>query len=119
MRSTLEQLASFTYPPSVVSLHFLDKEVKTGMVMVLSLSRCPSNGQLMVMSEYESGYAIVHVQQSSTVDRPWSWKKVLVSQPYSQPLLSLDVSPTADPFLYLLSRYHHLQIRNSYRYRLV
>jgi ASTRA-associated protein 1 len=70
----------------------VDNEIKIGMVMALSLSRRPSNGQSMVMSEYESGHAIVHVQQSNTIDRPWSWKKVLVRQP----LLLLDVSLTAD-----------------------
>lgn len=75
-----------------------DKEVKAGMVMALSLSERPSNERLMVVSAYESKHVIVHVQQSNTVDRPWSWKKVLVSQPHSQPLLSLDVSPTADFF---------------------
>ena len=76
-----------------------DKDTKTGMVMALSLSKHPSNGLLMVVSGYESGHAMVHLQQSSTSDQRWSWKKVLVSQPYSQPLLSLDVSPT-DSFFF-------------------
>jgi ASTRA-associated protein 1 len=70
-----------------------DKEVKTGMVMALSLSKHSSDGRLIVVSGYESGHAMVHVLQSHVADEPWSWKKVLASQPHSQPLLSLDVSP--------------------------
>ena len=42
---------------------------------------------------------MVHVQQiSSEPDQPWSFKQVLVSHPHSQPLLSLDMSPTGDFF---------------------
>jgi WD40 repeat protein len=70
-----------------------DKEVKTGMVMALSLSKHSSDGRLIVVSGYESGHAMVHVVQSHIADEPWSCKKVLFSQPHSQPLLSLDVSP--------------------------
>jgi WD40 repeat protein len=74
-----------------------DKDVKTGMVMALSLRKHHSNGFLMVVSGYESGHAMVHIQQTfNTSDQPWSWMKVLVSHPHSQPLLSLDVSPKDD-----------------------
>ena len=76
----------------------VDKQVKTGMVMALSLSRHSSNGRLTVASGYESGHAMVHIQQSNIADQPWSWKKVLVSLPHSQPVLSLDISPAADFF---------------------
>jgi ASTRA-associated protein 1 len=75
-----------------------DKEVKTGMVMALSLSKHSSDGQLIVVSGYESGHVMVHLAQSNVVGEPWSWKKVLVSQPHSQPLLSLDVSQTESSF---------------------
>jgi WD40 repeat protein len=75
-----------------------DKEVKTGMVMALSLSKHSLDGQLTVVSGYESGHAMVHVVQSNVAGEPWSWKKVLVSQPHSQPLLSLDVAPTDSLF---------------------
>jgi len=75
-----------------------DKEVKTGMVMALSLSKHSSDGQMTVVSGYESGHVMVHVVQSHVADTPWSWKRVLVSQPHSQPLLSLDVSPTDSVF---------------------
>ena len=76
----------------------VDKQVKTGMVMALSLSTHSSNGRLTVLSGYESGHAMVHVQQSNITQLPWSWEKVLVSLPHSQPLLSLDTSPAADFF---------------------
>ena len=75
-----------------------DKEIKTGMVMALSLSKHSSDGQLIVVSGYESGHVMVHLAQSNVVGEPWSWKKVLVSQPHSQPLLSLDVSQTESSF---------------------
>jgi WD40 repeat protein len=76
-----------------------DKDVKTGMVMALSLAKHPLNGKLIVVSGYESGHAMVNIQQTSNIpDQPWSWKKVLVNQPHSQPLLSVDVSPAADFF---------------------
>ena len=74
-----------------------DRDVKTGMVMALSLSQRSLERLLMVVSGYESGHVMVHIQQTSHVsDQPWSWKKVLVGQPHSQPLLSLDVSPAQD-----------------------
>ena len=66
--------------------------------MALSLSRTSFERTVDGCVCVRIRHVIVHVQQSNTVDRPWSWKKVLVSQPHSQPLLSLDVSPTADFF---------------------
>lgn len=73
-----------------------DKDVETGMVMALSLRKHPSDGLLMVVTGYESGHAMVHVRQiSNDLDQPWSFKKVLVSHPHGQPLLSLDISPTS------------------------
>jgi ASTRA-associated protein 1 len=76
-----------------------DKEVKTGMVMALSLRKHHSNESLMAVSGYESGHAMLHIQQTSNTSyEPWSWKRVLVSQPHSQPLLSLDVSPRDNMF---------------------
>jgi ASTRA-associated protein 1 len=75
-----------------------DKEIKTGMVMALSLSKHSSDEQLIVVSGYESGHVMVHLAQSNVGGEPWSWKKVLVSQPHSQPLLSLDVSQTESSF---------------------
>jgi WD40 repeat protein len=76
-----------------------DKEVKTGMVMALSLRKHPFNGSLIVVSGYESGHAMVHVQQvSKEPDQPCLFRKVLARHPHSQPLLSLDISPTSDLF---------------------
>jgi ASTRA-associated protein 1 len=82
-----------------VSTLSADKEVKTGMVMALSLREHPSTGLLMVVSGYESGQAMVHIQQTpSRSDQPWPWKKVLVSHPHNQPLLSLGVAPIDEFF---------------------
>lgn len=77
-----------------------DNDAKTGMVMAISLYRPTADGLLMVVSGYESGHVMVHIQQSSHIsDLRCLWKKALVSQPHSQPLLSLDVSPTGGFFL--------------------
>jgi WD40 repeat protein len=75
-----------------------DREIKTGMVMALSLAKHSPDSRLIVVSGYESGHVMVHLVQSNVIGEPWSWKKVLASQPHSQPLLSLDVSPTESSF---------------------
>ena len=76
-----------------------DKQVKTGMVMTLSLFRHPATEKLTVISGYEAGHTMVHIRQNPTSSTgPWWWKKVLVSQPHTQPLLSLDVSVSKDFF---------------------
>ena len=76
-----------------------DQEIKTGMVMALSLFHHSATEQLIVISGYEDGRTMVHTRQTlRNSGDAWLWKKVLVSQPHSQPLLSLDVSLSQDYF---------------------
>ncbi len=91
----------FFHLPSEIRLSTLraDKDVKTGMVMTLSLFHHSATGELTVVSGYEDGHTMVHIRRDPrSPAEPWSWKKVLVSQPHSQPLLSLEVSSDGDFF---------------------
>ena len=74
-----------------------DKTTTTGMVMALSMLSHPTTGHLIVISGYEDGQTIVHIR-SHELPGPWLWRKVLLSKPHSQPLLSIDVSPKADVY---------------------
>lgn len=73
-----------------VSTILADTTVQTGMVMAVNLVVTAQN-QLYVLSGYEDGHVMVHVQRSIR-DPPkiWKWEKVYVSRPHSQPVLSLD-----------------------------
>lgn len=74
-----------------------DKATTTGMVMALGMLWHPTKGQLIVISGYEDGRTIVHTRTQESPDS-WLWKKVLLSKPHSQPLLSLDISLLADTY---------------------
>jgi WD40 repeat protein len=74
-----------------------DKTTTTGMVMALNMFLHPTKGQLMVISGYEGGQTIVHTRTHES-SGPWLWKKVLLSKPHNQPLLSIDASPLADTY---------------------
>ncbi|KAI1913740.1 Astra associated protein 1 Asa1 [Ophidiomyces ophidiicola] len=81
-----------------------DRAINTGMVMALQLFFSP-NADLYIVSGYEDGHAMVHVQRGpiiiteDTVDSTvstltWNWEKVYSSRAHSQPILSLDIFPT-------------------------
>lgn len=74
-----------------------DKGTTTGMAMALGMVVHPTTHHLILISGYEDGQTIVHTR---TQDSPgaWLWKKVLLSKPHSQPILSIDVSPAADTY---------------------
>lgn len=76
-----------------------DEEVKTGMVMALSLFHHPISGSLTVLAGYEDGHTIVHVRETpQTTGQPWRWHKTLLARPHSQPILSLDVHPSLQSY---------------------
>lgn len=68
------------------------KDVKTGMVMAIGLHY--QNDKLLVLAGYESGHAAVWRQNDSTKH----WQTIYVNKTHTQPILSLDISPTLDCF---------------------
>ncbi|CRG84371.1 ASTRA-associated protein 1 [Talaromyces islandicus] len=73
-----------------VSTILADTVVQTGMVMAVNLLLTAQN-QLYVLSGYEDGHVMVHVQRSiRDPSKTWKWENVYVSRPHSQPVLSLD-----------------------------
>jgi ASTRA-associated protein 1 len=80
-----------------VSVLNADARIKTGMVMALDLFHHPETGLLTVISGYEDGHTLVY--RRGPVPSPggkWKWENVLLSRPHSQPILSLDTSPSKD-----------------------
>lgn len=85
-----------------------DPAIKTGMVMGVVIFLSPS-GDLYVTSAYEDGHVMAFVRRgpldpaSFNVDNissnPWKWEKLYGSRPHSQPVLSIDVSPSRDHFI--------------------
>ncbi|KAJ5098303.1 hypothetical protein N7532_005304 [Penicillium argentinense] len=84
-----------------------DPAIKTGMVMGVNLFVTPS-GDIFVTSAYEDGHVMAFVRRgpldSSSLDpnyiasNPWTWEKLYGSRPHTQPVLSIDTSPTRDFF---------------------
>lgn len=74
-----------------------DKTTTTGMVMALQMIMHPTTHHLMVISGYEDGQTIVHTRTHESPGS-WLWKKVLLSKPHSQPLLSIDICPAANSY---------------------
>lgn len=74
-----------------------DTDIKTGMVMALGLLHHPITNNLLLVSGYEDGSTMVHA--CDKVERPesvWKWRKMLLSRPHTQPILSLDIHPSAE-----------------------
>jgi ASTRA-associated protein 1 len=80
-----------------VSVLKADPKVKAGMIMALDLFHHPGTSLLTVISGYEDGHTMVHHRKSvaSSHDK-WQWTKILLSRPHSQPVLSLDTTPSKD-----------------------
>lgn len=74
-----------------------DKTTTTGMVMALKMIMHPTTHHLIVISGYEDGQTIAHTRMHNSPG-PWLWKKVLLSKPHTQPLLSIDVSLTSNTY---------------------
>lgn len=80
-----------------------DSSTKTGMVMAVNIF-ISSSGDLFVGSAYEDGHVKVSVHRgpltsasfepATLMSNPWKWDTLYASRPHSQPVLSLDVSPT-------------------------
>ncbi|KAF2813097.1 WD40 repeat-like protein [Mytilinidion resinicola] len=93
--------------PSEQRIHTVPRVISsdTGMIMALKLIRYPSN-HLLVLVGYESGHTAIHQLETLSHDTPpanWStifptWHLVYLSQPHSQPVLSLDATPDASTY---------------------
>jgi ASTRA-associated protein 1 len=78
-----------------VSMLKSDAQIKTGMVMALDLLQHPETGSLTVISGYEDGRTMVHRHRPrAPLDETWKWETILISRPHSQPVLSLDTTPS-------------------------
>lgn len=62
--------------------------------MAISIFPHPKTAQLTVIAGYESGHTIV-----SQLTSPQTWQVLYTTQAHSQPILSLDVSPSKDFYL--------------------
>ncbi|KAE8146816.1 WD40-repeat-containing domain protein [Aspergillus avenaceus] len=78
---------------------------QTGMVMAVNLFFSTS-GEMHVASAYEDGHVMVFARRGrltaqSIPENPknWKWEKLYSCRPHSQPVLSLDVNPTAGYFI--------------------
>ncbi|KAF8853719.1 WD domain-containing protein [Acephala macrosclerotiorum] len=69
------------------------KSFKGGMIMALSIFHHPQTSYLTVIAGYESGHTIVFQYYDNT------WHALYKTQVHTQPVLSLDVSPTKDFYL--------------------
>ncbi|KAK1064986.1 Astra associated protein 1 Asa1 [Friedmanniomyces endolithicus] len=70
------------------------KDIKTGMVMAIGL-HFPDNNRLHVIAGYESGYVCIFAESTATAKQ---WQAVYTHKSHTQPVLSLDVSPSAGYF---------------------
>ncbi|EAS35319.2 WD repeat protein [Coccidioides immitis RS] len=81
-----------------ICIIYADKSVNTGMVMALEIF-FSSAGDLYVVSGYEDGQAMVHMQRGPIVIEDmddastWNWERIYLHRAHQQPILSLDVSP--------------------------
>jgi WD40 repeat protein len=64
------------------------------MVMAVSIFHHPQTTHLTVIAGYESGHTVV-----SRLSPTHSWQVLYTAQPHTQPILSLDVSPSKDFYL--------------------
>lgn len=83
-----------------------DPSVQTGMVMAVNLF-FTSSGDLYVTSAYEDGHVMVFAHKEPitaatfepNLSSQWTWEKVYICRPHTQPVLSIDVSPSKDYFI--------------------
>ncbi|OCK78945.1 ASTRA-associated protein 1 [Lepidopterella palustris CBS 459.81] len=70
--------------------------IDTGMIMALKLIHHPqATNLLLLLAGYESGHTAVHLLYTLTTDTPQqAWQTIYLSQPHTQPILSLDASPS-------------------------
>lgn len=97
-----------------------DQTFNTGMVMAVKLSHDvePQSSKLLLISGYEDGHVMVHRHPGAFDNNDQGWVKLMVAKPHSQPVLSLDVSPSKDYFVTssadaLLAKFSLDPIRNK------
>ncbi|RAK79955.1 WD40 repeat domain-containing protein, partial [Aspergillus fijiensis CBS 313.89] len=86
-----------------------DGEVKTGMVMALTLFLSPEGRDLHVAAAYEDGSVMVfrspvpfqglgpqQQQQQGLAAGSWKWEKLYASRAHDQPVLSIDAAPSGE-----------------------
>jgi len=84
--------------PSEKRIHRIPQEssFKGGMIMAISIFHHPQTTLLTIIAGYESGHTTVSQLQSSSTP---TWQTLYTSQPHTQPVLSLDTSPSKDFYL--------------------
>jgi WD40 repeat protein len=85
-----------------------DPSVKTGMLMAVSIF-ISLLGDIFVASAFEDGHVMLFMHKGplspasfelgNINSNPWKWNKLYASRPHTQPVLSLDVSPSRDYFI--------------------
>jgi WD40 repeat protein len=64
-----------------------------GMVMAVKLVHHPASNSILVLSGYEGGLTAIHLLPSGEASNVQSAQLLYLSQPHTQPILSLDVAP--------------------------
>ncbi|TVY25442.1 ASTRA-associated protein [Lachnellula hyalina] len=84
--------------PSSKRIHRIpqDSSFKGGMIMAVSIFHHPQTTLLTIIAGYESGHTTVSQLPSSSTS---IWQTLYTSQPHTQPVLSLDSSPSKDFYL--------------------
>ena len=85
-----------------------DASTKTGMLMAVNLFVAPS-GDIYVASAYEDGHVMVYhhrgalksasLERENVINNPLIWERIYACRPHTQPVLSIDVSPSLDYFI--------------------
>ncbi|KAF2103572.1 WD40 repeat-like protein [Rhizodiscina lignyota] len=91
-RLPTERVLSTCPPPRLPSRSNASTSIAVtgiGMVMAIELLYYPSSRRLLLIAGYESGYVCMH--ELNPHSRTWS--QVYLSQPHSEPILSLCVAP--------------------------
>ncbi|TAQ85930.1 hypothetical protein B7494_g5733 [Chlorociboria aeruginascens] len=91
------ETASIFHLPSLSRIHTIpaNPKLKTGIIMALTLFHHPTTLALSLLTGYESGHTTVSTLNPSTSN----WQILYISQPHSQPILSLCLSPAHDSYL--------------------
>ena len=84
-----------------------DPAVKTGMVMAAQLTRIQGSKDLHVAAAFEDGHVMVfgcrgvfnNSKPLVDTSKNWKWERLYTSTPHSQPVLSIDTSPSREYFL--------------------
>jgi WD40 repeat protein len=70
----------------------------TGMVMAVKLAQHPASNSTLALVGYEGGHTAIHQILHNDSASLWPAELVYLSQPHSQPVLSLDITPDAKTY---------------------